>query len=350
VRRVRVRGGGKESLEETKRGSRVRRSRKLRRPASVRFPRRRPGRRAPSFLSAPSDLRNSDIFRSQIHHGRRLAARADRSRLFTRCRGGEACAVDRAQARRGAQTSPATSRGTLSCTSLWLVELLCPRLTPCARRGPASSVSRPCASMPVCARWTLSASQWGDSSPLLLPCIRFRDIAVHTVIAATGGVAAIAAPAVGPVSDVLLDTIGDSLLVEIGMHEGAFCLLLSLQSSYAAQASSSRQSSRTTLSSTTLRTRSSRFTRASSRPRARKHSQSRSATSTRRRTLRWASSGVLSTPTRAYSRACATTSQSRRDGSARTSSPVAGGLSSRAQYDRSLYAGQFARHLPPRAR
>lgn len=28
-------------------------------------------------------------------------------------------------------------------------------------------------------------SPWGDSSPLLLPCIRFRDLAVHTVIVAT---------------------------------------------------------------------------------------------------------------------------------------------------------------------
>ena len=28
-------------------------------------------------------------------------------------------------------------------------------------------------------------TQWGDSSPLLLPCIRFRDLAVHTIIAAT---------------------------------------------------------------------------------------------------------------------------------------------------------------------
>jgi hypothetical protein len=27
--------------------------------------------------------------------------------------------------------------------------------------------------------------QWGDSSPLLLPCIRFRDLAVHTIIVAT---------------------------------------------------------------------------------------------------------------------------------------------------------------------
>ncbi|KAF8067635.1 hypothetical protein FPV67DRAFT_1492691 [Lyophyllum atratum] len=28
-------------------------------------------------------------------------------------------------------------------------------------------------------------SPWGDSSPLSLPCIRFRDLAVHTVIVAT---------------------------------------------------------------------------------------------------------------------------------------------------------------------
>ena len=42
--------------------------------------------------------------------------------------------------------------------------------------------------------------QWGDSSPLFLPCVRFRDLAVHTVIAATGGMAAVAAPVMGPVS------------------------------------------------------------------------------------------------------------------------------------------------------
>jgi hypothetical protein len=31
----------------------------------------------------------------------------------------------------------------------------------------------------------LETIQWGDSSPLLLPCIRFRDLAVHTIIVAT---------------------------------------------------------------------------------------------------------------------------------------------------------------------
>ena len=43
-------------------------------------------------------------------------------------------------------------------------------------------------------------SPWGDSSPLFLPCIRFRDLAVHMVIAGTGGMAAVAAPVMGPIS------------------------------------------------------------------------------------------------------------------------------------------------------
>ncbi|KAI8986749.1 hypothetical protein BD414DRAFT_486929 [Trametes punicea] len=63
-------------------------------------------------------------------------------------------------------------------------------------------------------------SPWGDSSPLLLPCIRFRDLAVHTMIAATGGVAAVAAPVMGPVSDAVVSTLGDTILVEMGMHVG----------------------------------------------------------------------------------------------------------------------------------
>ncbi|OJT02818.1 hypothetical protein TRAPUB_6674 [Trametes pubescens] len=63
-------------------------------------------------------------------------------------------------------------------------------------------------------------SPWGDSSPLLLPCIRFRDLAVHTIIAATGGMAAVAAPVMGPVSDVVVSTLGDTILVEVGMHVG----------------------------------------------------------------------------------------------------------------------------------
>ncbi|KAL0958342.1 hypothetical protein HGRIS_000487 [Hohenbuehelia grisea] len=63
-------------------------------------------------------------------------------------------------------------------------------------------------------------SPWGDSSPLLLPCIRFRDLAVHTVIAATGGMAAVAAPVMGPVSDAVVTSFGDTILVEVGLHVG----------------------------------------------------------------------------------------------------------------------------------
>lgn len=63
-------------------------------------------------------------------------------------------------------------------------------------------------------------SPWGDSSPLLLPCIRFRDLAVHTVVAATGGTAMIAAPAMGPVSDMAMSSFGDTVLVELGLHAG----------------------------------------------------------------------------------------------------------------------------------
>lgn len=63
-------------------------------------------------------------------------------------------------------------------------------------------------------------SPWGDSSPFLLPCIRFRDLAVHTVIVATGGVAAVASPVMGTVTDAVISTVGDSILVEIGMHAG----------------------------------------------------------------------------------------------------------------------------------
>ncbi|KAF9071855.1 hypothetical protein BDP27DRAFT_1321492 [Rhodocollybia butyracea] len=63
-------------------------------------------------------------------------------------------------------------------------------------------------------------SPWGDHSPLTLPCIRFRDLAVHTVIAATGGFAAIASPVMGPVSDLVVSSFGDTILVELGLHAG----------------------------------------------------------------------------------------------------------------------------------
>ncbi|KAF9240481.1 hypothetical protein BU15DRAFT_45880 [Melanogaster broomeanus] len=63
-------------------------------------------------------------------------------------------------------------------------------------------------------------SPWGDSSPFILPCIRFRDLAVHGVVMATGGMAAIAAPVMGPVSDAIASTVGDSIFVEMGIHTG----------------------------------------------------------------------------------------------------------------------------------
>ncbi|KAJ7442488.1 hypothetical protein B0H11DRAFT_2093882 [Mycena galericulata] len=63
-------------------------------------------------------------------------------------------------------------------------------------------------------------SPWGDSSPLLLPCIRFRDLAVHTVVAATGGMAIVAAPVLGPISAEVISLFGDTVLVEMGLHAG----------------------------------------------------------------------------------------------------------------------------------
>ncbi|KAJ7770612.1 hypothetical protein B0H16DRAFT_1306738 [Mycena metata] len=64
-------------------------------------------------------------------------------------------------------------------------------------------------------------SPWGDSSPLMLPCIRFRDLAVHTVIAATGGMAVVAAPVVfGGIGAEVFGMFGDTLLVELGLHAG----------------------------------------------------------------------------------------------------------------------------------
>ncbi|KAJ7207035.1 hypothetical protein GGX14DRAFT_551418 [Mycena pura] len=63
-------------------------------------------------------------------------------------------------------------------------------------------------------------SPWGDSVPFLLPCIRFRDLAVHTVVAATGGMAIVAAPVMGSVGAEVISAFGDSILVELGLHAG----------------------------------------------------------------------------------------------------------------------------------
>ncbi|EJT99206.1 hypothetical protein DACRYDRAFT_56277 [Dacryopinax primogenitus] len=54
-------------------------------------------------------------------------------------------------------------------------------------------------------------SPWGDSSIMILPCIRVRDVVMHAVVAATGGTAAVATP--------LLHVVGDSIV-----HAGLDCI------------------------------------------------------------------------------------------------------------------------------
>ncbi|EJD54780.1 hypothetical protein AURDEDRAFT_110266 [Auricularia subglabra TFB-10046 SS5] len=63
-------------------------------------------------------------------------------------------------------------------------------------------------------------SPWGDANPLFLPNVRFRDLLVHTVIVATGGTAAIAAPVLAPVANEIVATVGDSIVVELGIYAG----------------------------------------------------------------------------------------------------------------------------------
>ncbi|KAI5479897.1 hypothetical protein MNV49_002455 [Pseudohyphozyma bogoriensis] len=58
-------------------------------------------------------------------------------------------------------------------------------------------------------------SPWGDGSPFMLPCIRLRDIAVHTAIAATGGTAEFAAPLAHTFADTVVGALGDSIVVEL---------------------------------------------------------------------------------------------------------------------------------------
>ncbi|KIY43096.1 hypothetical protein FISHEDRAFT_68204 [Fistulina hepatica ATCC 64428] len=64
-------------------------------------------------------------------------------------------------------------------------------------------------------------SPWGDSSPFLLPCIRFRDVVIHATKAATGGTAAIVSPILDTlVRDIIVDAIGDPIVVDIAAHAG----------------------------------------------------------------------------------------------------------------------------------
>lgn len=43
---------------------------------------------------------------------------------------------------------------------------------------------------------------------------------MHAVIAGTGGMAAVAAPVMGPVSDAVVSSFGDTIVVEMGLHAG----------------------------------------------------------------------------------------------------------------------------------
>ncbi|KAH6909509.1 hypothetical protein BKA70DRAFT_1276349 [Coprinopsis sp. MPI-PUGE-AT-0042] len=52
------------------------------------------------------------------------------------------------------------------------------------------------------------------------PCIRFRDLAVHTVIVATGGMAAVAAPVMVPVSEAAVSSFGSTIIVDLGLSAG----------------------------------------------------------------------------------------------------------------------------------
>ncbi|KIY70857.1 hypothetical protein CYLTODRAFT_487743 [Cylindrobasidium torrendii FP15055 ss-10] len=63
-------------------------------------------------------------------------------------------------------------------------------------------------------------SPWGDSSPLFLPCVRFRDLAIESVMVATGGTAAIASPAMDPISDAVTGSFGGGIGVNIAVDTG----------------------------------------------------------------------------------------------------------------------------------
>ncbi|CCA71034.1 hypothetical protein PIIN_04969 [Serendipita indica DSM 11827] len=60
-------------------------------------------------------------------------------------------------------------------------------------------------------------SPWGDSVPLILPCIRFRDVVIHSVVAATGGAAIVATPLMGTAGGVVVESFGSSIVVELGV-------------------------------------------------------------------------------------------------------------------------------------
>ncbi|KAG9035504.1 hypothetical protein FRB95_011210 [Tulasnella sp. JGI-2019a] len=58
-------------------------------------------------------------------------------------------------------------------------------------------------------------SPWGDANPIQLPCVRFRDLVVHTVIVATGGTAAFVTPALVPIADIGGSSFVSHIAVEV---------------------------------------------------------------------------------------------------------------------------------------
>ncbi|KAL1743819.1 hypothetical protein HDZ31DRAFT_83159 [Schizophyllum fasciatum] len=72
----------------------------------------------------------------------------------------------------------------------------------------------------VCLGWVVIStlcSPWGDSSPVVYPSIRFRDMAIETVNIATGGTATLITPFASEVGD---DLLGDGIVAELVTQAG----------------------------------------------------------------------------------------------------------------------------------
>ncbi|KAH7100065.1 hypothetical protein BKA62DRAFT_707466 [Auriculariales sp. MPI-PUGE-AT-0066] len=66
-------------------------------------------------------------------------------------------------------------------------------------------------------------SPWGDSNPLILPNIRFRDLIVHAIVVGTAGTASavlVASPVMAPVVSEIYSVVGDSIIVQLGVQAG----------------------------------------------------------------------------------------------------------------------------------
>nr|GAT42770.1 predicted protein [Mycena chlorophos] len=63
-------------------------------------------------------------------------------------------------------------------------------------------------------------SPWGDSSPVVLPCIQFRDLAVHAIVAATGGAALVAAPVMDSLAAEAITDLSQEIFVDTVIDKG----------------------------------------------------------------------------------------------------------------------------------